>query len=202
MAPAGRDCGCWGCLGAGVVRLLQLLLLLGALACSRATEHYSPLSLLKQELQHRQQQEAPAGGGCPQSGDWADQYPECGEWAKPPSPCGCLCPAWRRLGGGESGHGLRRAAGTGTRPEGACWRARVRNSDFLSACPGWSLGLSPHPKNPILRDASHLDLRGDIITGPCPSDVPLRVESLKPESCVRSSGSGSFIEGRRCRPVE
>ncbi|XP_021504236.1 tetratricopeptide repeat protein 13 isoform X5 [Meriones unguiculatus] len=79
MAPAGRGCGCgcWGCLGAGVVRLLQLLLLLGALACARATEHYSPLSLLKQELQHRQQQEAPAGGGCPQSGDWADQYPEC-----------------------------------------------------------------------------------------------------------------------------
>lgn len=63
-----------------------LLLLLGALACVRATEHYSPLSLLKQELQHRQQQEAPAGGGCPQSGDWADQYPECGEWAEPPSP--------------------------------------------------------------------------------------------------------------------
>ncbi|XP_026633083.1 tetratricopeptide repeat protein 13 isoform X5 [Microtus ochrogaster] len=72
MAPAGRGCGCWGGSGAGVV-----LLLLGALACARATEHYSPLSLLKQELQHRQQQEAPAGGGCPQSGDWADQYPEC-----------------------------------------------------------------------------------------------------------------------------
>ncbi|XP_038953590.1 tetratricopeptide repeat protein 13 isoform X5 [Rattus norvegicus] len=75
MAPAGRGCGCSGSLGATVVRLL--LLLLGALACARATEHYSPLSLLKQELQHRQQQEAPAGGGCPQSGDWADQYPEC-----------------------------------------------------------------------------------------------------------------------------
>ncbi|XP_032743373.1 tetratricopeptide repeat protein 13 isoform X6 [Rattus rattus] len=75
MAPAGRGCGCSGSLGATVVR--PLLLLLGALACARATEHYSPLSLLKQELQHRQQQEAPAGGGCPQSGDWADQYPEC-----------------------------------------------------------------------------------------------------------------------------
>ncbi|XP_029336524.1 tetratricopeptide repeat protein 13 isoform X4 [Mus caroli] len=75
MAPAGCGCGCWGSLGAAVVR--PLLLLLGALACARATEHYSPLSLLKQELQHRQQQEAPAGGGCPQSGDWADQYPEC-----------------------------------------------------------------------------------------------------------------------------
>ncbi|XP_051024561.1 LOW QUALITY PROTEIN: tetratricopeptide repeat protein 13 [Acomys russatus] len=75
MAPAGRGCGCWGSLGTGVVR--PLLLLLGALSCARATEHYSPLSLLKQELQHRQQQEAQAGGGCPQSGDWADQYPEC-----------------------------------------------------------------------------------------------------------------------------
>ncbi|XP_051057618.1 tetratricopeptide repeat protein 13 isoform X4 [Phodopus roborovskii] len=79
MAPAGRGCGCgcWGCSCAGVVVPLLLLLLLGALACARATEHYSPLSLLKQELQHRQQQEASAGGGCPQSGDWADQYPEC-----------------------------------------------------------------------------------------------------------------------------
>uniref|UniRef100_A0A8C2LMC1 Tetratricopeptide repeat domain 13 n=1 Tax=Cricetulus griseus TaxID=10029 RepID=A0A8C2LMC1_CRIGR len=76
MAPAGRDCGCWGGSGAGVV-LSLLLLLLGALACARATEHYSPLSLLKQELQHRQQQDASAGGGCSQSGDWADQYPEC-----------------------------------------------------------------------------------------------------------------------------
>ncbi|XP_059119806.1 tetratricopeptide repeat protein 13 isoform X7 [Peromyscus eremicus] len=75
MAPAGCGCGCWGSSGAGVV--LWLLLLLGALACARATEYYSPLSLLKQELQHRQHQEAPAGGGCPQSGDWADQYPEC-----------------------------------------------------------------------------------------------------------------------------
>ncbi|XP_031197659.1 tetratricopeptide repeat protein 13 isoform X5 [Mastomys coucha] len=75
MAPAGFGCGCWGSLCAAVVR--PLLLLLGALACAQATEHYSPLSLLKQELQHRQQQEAPAGGGCPQSGDWADQYPEC-----------------------------------------------------------------------------------------------------------------------------
>ncbi|KAL6088528.1 hypothetical protein STEG23_024801 [Scotinomys teguina] len=74
MAPAGRGCGCWGSSGAGVV---LSLLLLGALACARATEYYSPLSLLKQELQHRQHQEAPAGGGCPQSGDWADQYPEC-----------------------------------------------------------------------------------------------------------------------------
>lgn len=80
MAPAGRGRGCRG--GAGA-RALQSLLLLGTLVCARATEHYSPLSLLKQELQHRQQQEAPAGGGCPQSGDWVDQYPaECGEWAR------------------------------------------------------------------------------------------------------------------------
>lgn len=92
-----------------------LLLLLGALACARATEHYSPLSLLKQELQHRQQQEAPAGGGCPQSGDWADQYPECGEWAEPPSPCGRPCLAWKHLGGGGTEAGLRRVAGTRTR---------------------------------------------------------------------------------------
>ena len=70
-------------------RVLVLLLLLGVLSNgprpgALATEHYSPLSLLKQELQHRQQQEAPAGGGCsPQSGDWGDQYSaECGgEWA-------------------------------------------------------------------------------------------------------------------------
>lgn len=67
-------------------RVLVLLLLLGVLSAgpgpgALATEHYSPLSLLKQELQHRQQQEAPAGGGCsPQSGDWGDQYSaECGE---------------------------------------------------------------------------------------------------------------------------
>lgn len=64
-----------------------MLLLLGVLSTALypgtlATEHYSPLSLLKQELQHRQQQEAPAGGGgcIPQSGDWGDQYSaECSE---------------------------------------------------------------------------------------------------------------------------
>ncbi|XP_058909283.1 tetratricopeptide repeat protein 13 isoform X3 [Kogia breviceps] len=85
MAPAG----CWGgaVAAAGAARrVLVLLLLLGVLSNgprpgALATEHYSPLSLLKQELQHRQQQEAPAGGGCsPQSGDWGDQYSaECGE---------------------------------------------------------------------------------------------------------------------------
>ncbi|XP_019797152.1 tetratricopeptide repeat protein 13 isoform X3 [Tursiops truncatus] len=92
MAPAGCwCCGCWGgaVAAAGAARrvlVLLLLLLLGVLSSgprpgALATEHYSPLSLLKQELQHRQQQEAPAGGGCsPQSGDWGDQYSaECGE---------------------------------------------------------------------------------------------------------------------------
>ncbi|XP_057387062.1 tetratricopeptide repeat protein 13 isoform X3 [Balaenoptera acutorostrata] len=90
MAPAGCwCCGCWGgaVAAAGAARrVLVLLLLLGVLSNgprpgALATEHYSPLSLLKQELQHRQQQEAPAGGGCsPQSGDWGDQYSaECGE---------------------------------------------------------------------------------------------------------------------------
>ncbi|KAM9051606.1 tetratricopeptide repeat protein 13 isoform 5-T5 [Megaptera novaeangliae] len=89
MAPAGCwCCGCWGgaVAAAGAARRVLVLLLLGVLSNgprpgALATEHYSPLSLLKQELQHRQQQEAPAGGGCsPQSGDWGDQYSaECGE---------------------------------------------------------------------------------------------------------------------------
>ncbi|XP_011891509.1 PREDICTED: tetratricopeptide repeat protein 13 isoform X8 [Cercocebus atys] len=92
MAPAGCCCCCcfWGgaVAAAGAARrVLLLLLLLGVLSAvprpgALATEHYSPLSLLKQELQHRQQQEAPAGGGgcSPQSGDWGDQYSaECGE---------------------------------------------------------------------------------------------------------------------------
>ncbi|XP_065778391.1 tetratricopeptide repeat protein 13 isoform X2 [Muntiacus reevesi] len=89
MAPAGCCCGgCWGgaVAAADAARRVVVLLLLGVLSAgpgpgALATEHYSPLSLLKQELQHRQQQEAPAGGGCsPQSGDWGDQYSaECGE---------------------------------------------------------------------------------------------------------------------------
>nr|XP_005539850.2 tetratricopeptide repeat protein 13 isoform X2 [Macaca fascicularis] len=91
MAPAGCCCCCcfWGgaVAAAGAGRGVLLLLLLGVLSAvprpgALATEHYSPLSLLKQELQHRQQQEAPAGGGgcSPQSGDWGDQYSaECGE---------------------------------------------------------------------------------------------------------------------------
>ncbi|XP_054194684.1 tetratricopeptide repeat protein 13 isoform X11 [Homo sapiens] len=91
MAPAGCCCCCcfWGgaVAAAGAARRVLLLLLLGVLSAglrpgALATEHYSPLSLLKQELQHRQQQEAPAGGGgcSPQSGDWGDQYSaECGE---------------------------------------------------------------------------------------------------------------------------
>ncbi|XP_012593649.2 tetratricopeptide repeat protein 13 isoform X2 [Microcebus murinus] len=91
MAPAGCCCCSWGgavaAAGAAWRVLLLLLLLLGVLSAgprlgALATEHYSPLSLLKQELQHRQQQEAPAGGGgcSPQSRDWGDQYSaECGE---------------------------------------------------------------------------------------------------------------------------
>ncbi|XP_054432709.1 tetratricopeptide repeat protein 13 isoform X2 [Pteronotus mesoamericanus] len=94
MAPAGCCCCCcccgccWGgaVAAAGAARRVLVLLLLGVLPAgpcpgALATEHYTPLSLLKQELQHRQQQEAPAGGGCsPQSGDWGDQYSaECGE---------------------------------------------------------------------------------------------------------------------------
>ncbi|XP_070425087.1 tetratricopeptide repeat protein 13 isoform X5 [Equus przewalskii] len=90
MAPAGCCCCCY-CWGGAVAAAaaagrVLVLLLLGVLSAwphpgALATEHYSPLSLLKQELQHRQQQEAPAGGGCsPQSGDWGDQYSaECGE---------------------------------------------------------------------------------------------------------------------------
>ncbi|XP_049500994.1 tetratricopeptide repeat protein 13 isoform X2 [Panthera uncia] len=92
MAPAGCCCCCCYCCWGGAVaaadaaRRVLMLLLLGVLSVgprpgALATEHYSPLSLLKQELQHRQQQEAQAGGGCsPQSGDWGDQYSvECGE---------------------------------------------------------------------------------------------------------------------------
>nr|XP_008266487.2 tetratricopeptide repeat protein 13 isoform X2 [Oryctolagus cuniculus] len=95
MAPAGCCCCCccccccWGgaVAAAGAARRVLVLLLLGVLSTALypgtlATEHYSPLSLLKQELQHRQQQEAPAGGGgcIPQSGDWGDQYSaECSE---------------------------------------------------------------------------------------------------------------------------
>ncbi|XP_066239064.1 tetratricopeptide repeat protein 13 isoform X6 [Saccopteryx leptura] len=92
MAPAGCwcfcCCCCWGgaVATAGAARRVLVLLLLGVLPAgprlgALATEHYTPLSLLNQELQHRQQQEAPAGGGCsPQSADWGDQYSaECGE---------------------------------------------------------------------------------------------------------------------------
>ncbi|XP_036731615.2 tetratricopeptide repeat protein 13 isoform X4 [Manis pentadactyla] len=83
MAPAGRGCCCSCCCSgsaaasAGAARR-ALVLLLGVLSAAPrpaalATEHYSPLSLLKQE--------APAGGGCsPQAGDWGDQYSaECGD---------------------------------------------------------------------------------------------------------------------------
>ncbi|KAF6073770.1 tetratricopeptide repeat domain 13 [Phyllostomus discolor] len=94
MAPAGCCCCCYCCCccwggavaAAGAARRVLVLLLLGVLPPgphlgALATEHYTPLSLLKQELQHRQQQEAPTGGGCsPHTGDWGDQYSaECGE---------------------------------------------------------------------------------------------------------------------------
>ncbi|XP_045717131.1 tetratricopeptide repeat protein 13 isoform X6 [Phyllostomus hastatus] len=94
MAPAGCCCCCYCCCccwggavaAAGAARRVLVLLLLGVLPSgphlgALATEHYTPLSLLKQELQHRQQQEAPTGGGCsPHTGDWGDQYSaECGE---------------------------------------------------------------------------------------------------------------------------
>ncbi|XP_036916122.1 tetratricopeptide repeat protein 13 isoform X7 [Sturnira hondurensis] len=95
MAPAGCCCCCYCCCccwggavaAAGAARRVLVLLLLGILPSgprlgALATEHYTPLSLLKQELQqHRQQQEAPTGGGCsPHSGDWGDQFSaECGE---------------------------------------------------------------------------------------------------------------------------
>ncbi|KAM6218330.1 tetratricopeptide repeat protein 13 isoform 6-T6 [Rhynchocyon petersi] len=93
MAPAGSCCCCCCCCWGGAVsaagaaqRLLVLLLLMGALPAelhprALATEYYSPLALLKQELQHRQQEAPAGGGGCStQSGDWGEQYPaECGE---------------------------------------------------------------------------------------------------------------------------
>ncbi|XP_037676797.1 tetratricopeptide repeat protein 13 isoform X5 [Choloepus didactylus] len=92
MAPAGCWWGGAVSVAGAAPRLLVLVLvlvpvLLGVLSVqlhpgALATEYYSPLSLLKQELQHRQQPEAPAGGGgCnPQSGDWGDPYSaECSE---------------------------------------------------------------------------------------------------------------------------
>nr|KAF6267782.1 tetratricopeptide repeat domain 13 [Pipistrellus kuhlii] len=93
MAPAGCRCRCRCCCrrgdaaAAAARRVLvpPLLLLLAVLPSGRpgalATEHYTPLSLLKQELQHRQQEAPAGGGGCsPQSGDWGDQFSaECGE---------------------------------------------------------------------------------------------------------------------------
>lgn len=104
---------------AGAARCVPVLLLLGVLSARRvpvpllllgvlsaaprpgaqASEHYTPLSLLKQELQHRQQQEAPAGGGCsPQSGDWGDQHS---------AECAGECAARRGSAGPAGPRGLR-----------------------------------------------------------------------------------------------
>lgn len=145
MAPAG--CCCGGCWGGAVAaadaarRVLVLLLLLGVLSAgpgpgALATEHYSPLSLLKQELQHRQQQEAPAGGGCsPQSGDWGDQYSaECGgEWGAAGGRQGCGGVPARR---GRRGCGPRRRSWTpwprGSRP----WRVSLREPASRNVAPG------------------------------------------------------------------
>ncbi|XP_074079144.1 tetratricopeptide repeat protein 13 isoform X2 [Macrotis lagotis] len=94
MAPAGGGCRCCCCCGwggavsaAGAAGRLLALLLLGALSAepqpgALGTEYYSPLSLLKQELQQRQRAAPGAGGGgCdPHSGDWGDQASaECSE---------------------------------------------------------------------------------------------------------------------------
>lgn len=85
------------------------------------------------------------------------------------------CPAWKHLGSGGTGDGLRWAAGIRTCLEGACWRARARKSDFFLLAPVGDLP-DPHLRNPILRGASRLDLRGDMSTDPCSSDVPPTVE--------------------------
>lgn len=71
------------------------------------------------------------------------------------------------------GSGGRR--GRGPASKGAYLRARTRKSDFFLPAPVGDL-LSPHPRNPILRDASSLDLQGDITTDLCSSDVPPTVE--------------------------
>lgn len=116
---------------AGAARRVLVLLLLGILPAgprpvALATEHYTPLSLLKQELQHRQQ-EAPAGGGCsPLSGDWGDQYSaECGgEWA---AAAGGR-PGRREAGGAEGAAGPgpdARAAGASPTLAAACAPARA-----------------------------------------------------------------------------
>lgn len=119
---------------ADATRRVLVLLLLGVLSAGPcpgilATEHYSPLSLLKQELQHRQQQEAPAGGGCsPQSGDWGDQYSvECGgEWAPggrasgSPGAAGAAGPWERRAPGPRCG------AARASPPASAALRALLR----------------------------------------------------------------------------
>lgn len=124
---------------ASAARRVLALLLLGVLCAGPcpgvlASEHYTPLSLLKQELQHRQQQEAPAGGGCsPQSGDWGDQYSaECGgEWAAAGGRLG-RCGAGEAAGAASPGTGLPATLASPT----PLWRVLLREPALGGVTPG------------------------------------------------------------------
>lgn len=124
---------------ASAARHVLVLLLLGVLCAGPlpgvlATEHYTPLSLLKQELQHRQQQEAPAGGGCsPQSGDWGDQYSaECGgEWEAAGGRPGCRG-AGEAVGAASPGAEVPAARASPTPP----WRVFLREPALGGVTPG------------------------------------------------------------------
>lgn len=151
MAPAGCRCCCrccWGDVAAAARRGLVLLPLLLAVLPSGpgalATEHYTPLSLLKQELQHRQQ-EAPAGGGCsPQSGDWGDQFSaECGgEWAAARGASGSPG-GWRGRGGCGPGRPGLSAAGRGVCSCASRLHAVSRRGRFLPPAPSPPRALLP-----------------------------------------------------------
>lgn len=158
---------------AGAARCVPVLLLLGVLSARRvpvpllllgvlsaaprpdaqASEHYTPLSLLKQELQHRQQQEAPAGGGCsPQSGDWGDQHS---------AECAGECAARRGSAGPAGPRGLRvpqvpptpaRRVLPARQPRGVCHPGPLPASRARSRCGGGGEGKSclalPGPARP------------------------------------------------------
>ena len=143
---------------ADAARRVLVLLLLGVLSAglgpgALATEHYSPLSLLKQELQHRQQQEAPAGGGCsPQSGDWGDQYSaeSGGEWGRRAG--GGVAAEFRRgwaVGAAGPGAGAGRpglaAAGRGVYPCGRRLLEMLRQGRFPPLAPTPLRALLPRP---------------------------------------------------------